>query len=69
MDICRMLVAEADGDLVKKGDVFALMVENYVREGDLASAKALVNQLKVSHPNENVVFYITQGMLLTVISY
>ncbi|CAH1389189.1 unnamed protein product [Nezara viridula] len=63
MDICRMLVAEADGDLVKKGDVFALMVENYVREGDLASAKALVNQLKVSHPNENVVFYITQDIL------
>ncbi|XP_014248149.1 intraflagellar transport protein 140 homolog [Cimex lectularius] len=63
MQTCRILLSSGESELVRKGDVYALMIENTVRNNDLVAAKTLVHELKLAQPNDTIDFYLTKDIL------
>ncbi|CAG2068982.1 unnamed protein product, partial [Timema podura] len=57
----RQLLQSSDADLesaVRRGDVYALMVEHHVSTGELKAAQHLVEEFRKLSPGANVTYYI-----------
>nr|CAD7202239.1 unnamed protein product [Timema douglasi] len=57
----RQLLQSSDADLesaVRRGDVYALMVEHHVSAGELKAAQHLVEEFRKLSPGANVTYYI-----------
>ncbi|KAL1124430.1 hypothetical protein AAG570_001058 [Ranatra chinensis] len=65
MSHCRQLLSVA-GELVRRGDVYALMVEHVAKKNDWALAKQLALDLQKAQPYDNLSFYIHKGRNLVV---
>uniref|UniRef100_A0ABL0EJ54 Anaphase-promoting complex subunit 4 WD40 domain-containing protein n=1 Tax=Rhodnius prolixus TaxID=13249 RepID=A0ABL0EJ54_RHOPR len=64
METCRTLLnVSLDNELVRRGDVYALMIENTVRQNDIATAKSVLQQFRRAEPNDNLDFYLTKDIL------
>lgn len=64
LSACQQLLTVA-GELVRRGDVYALMVEEAAKRGDWTRAKQLALQLQQAQPSDNLAFYLHQGMIGT----
>lgn len=69
---CRQLL-NSDSDLIRKGDIYSLMIEYLLDNNDWNSASQLVMEMKKVIPLDNLTYYISKGSLFlfynTYISY
>ena len=52
-------------DLVRRGDVYALMVEHAAKKNDWVLAKKFALELKQDQPNDSLSYYIHKGMSIS----
>ncbi|CAM1291051.1 IFT140 (predicted) [Pycnogonum litorale] len=69
MKMCKLLLQEDMLELgVRKGDVYAVMVEHYVKVKNFQVAHALIEEMRVRIPKVNLTYYLDATMVQTVYS-
>lgn len=48
-------------DLVRRGDIYSLMVEHLIKNNDWNSAVQTAIEMKKNLPNDNLAYYIPKG--------
>lgn len=57
---CRQLLG-TDLDLVRRGDVYSLMIEHLTKNNDWNTASQLAAEMRRNLPNDNLAFYVPRG--------
>ncbi len=53
-------------DLVRRGDIYSLMIEYLIKNDDWNGATQIANEMKKNLPAENLIFYVPEGMFLKI---
>ena len=59
---CRQLLS-ADLELVRKGDIYSLMIEFFMKNNNLNAATQLAIEMKKNLPNDNLAHFIPKGYI------
>lgn len=63
MQHCRQLL-NSEIELVRKGDIYSLMIEHLMKNNDWNTASQLAAEMKRNLPNDNLAYYIPKGKYL-----
>lgn len=57
---CRQLLS-TDLELVRKGDIYSLMIEHFIEASNWNAATQLAIEMKKNLPNVNLTYFIPKG--------